>query len=127
METFTVINLLFISILSAFAGFGFNIMQTSGMAFESYKDFLEELPRIKDKDFPYNSEHTYYKESKFLYYLAKPLGLCIVCNTTWIGMIITILYLKELSLLHLLLTVFTGVASAGIVTLINNYYNKLRR
>ena len=127
MGTFDVISLLFISIISAFVGFGFNMIQTPGMLFEFYKDFLEALPHIKDRNFPYDSEHTYYKESKFLYYLSKPLGLCIVCNTTWIGMIMAAFYLKEWSVLHLILTIFTGVASAGIVVLISNYYYKLKR
>lgn len=127
MGTFDVISLLFISIISAFVGFGFNMMQSPGMLFEWYKEFLINFAIIKDKRFPYDSDGNYYKESKFLRELSKPLGYCLVCNTTWIGMIMAAFYLKEWSVLHLILAIFTGVASAGIVVLISNYYYKLKR
>ena len=130
MGIIDVISILFISIISAFVGFGFNAMLQPDMIFDWYREFLEQLPVVRDRAFPYDSDHKYYKESRILYYLTKPLGICIICNTTWIGMIIAAFYFKPVSnysLIHVISCIITGVASAGIVIIITNIHRKLQR
>jgi hypothetical protein len=67
------------------------------------------------------------KKSKFLYYITKPLGRCIICNTTWIGFILTLLIVNVNSWIIIIHCLIVGISAASIVILITNYYNKLQR
>jgi hypothetical protein len=103
------ISILLLSIICAFIGFGFNRMQDPDMIFSWYKNLLEYLG----------------SKSKILHYIVKPLGMCIICNTTWIGMISAFITLHQHKLL-LFSVISVGVCSAGIVVLIINKFNQLQ-
>ena len=127
MNLIDITSILFISIISAFVGFGFNKMMEPGMLFEFYRDFLEAVPWSRDKRFPYDSTTQKYKLNLFLVYLVKPLGKCIVCNTTWIGILIASLMTETWNWQAVVQCVICGVASAGIVIIIVNVFNKLQK
>lgn len=76
------------------------------MIFEFYKNWLNHI------------KHTHPK----LMYVCKPAGLCIVCNTTWIGFIISILL--GLELFYILIV---GISGATIVILLENIFKKLQQ
>lgn len=67
-----------------------------------------------------------HKQCKFLYYITKPLGRCVICSTTWIGIIITLIIVNQLSWLQLFDCIIVGVSSATLVCLISNYYHKIQ-
>lgn len=104
-----IMAILLLSIISAFVGFGFQRMQDFDMIFRWYHNWLESL---SDKN-------------KFWYYFTKPLGRCIICNTTWIGMFLAFMFFQDLPLLFLSIFI-VGVASAGIVVLITNKYETMQ-
>jgi hypothetical protein len=103
------ISILLLSIICAFAGFAFNKMQDVDMIFMWYKNTLRKIGH----------------KSQLLHYVVKPLGLCVICNTTWIGFITTfVLNPHQKYLLFNMLAV--GMCSAGMVILIINYFNHLQ-
>lgn len=142
------------SIVAAFVGFGFKRMQDPDMIFSWYGEWLNYLSgnpfrTLRSKIFlfkfwwntlrPYSKRFKFdyskdkfamhpvpvYKQSKFLYYFTKPLGRCIICNTVWIGMLLTfILFPMQHLIVFDIITV--GVASAGIVVLISNKYELMQ-
>jgi hypothetical protein len=105
----TIISILLLSIICAFIGFGFNKMQDPDMIFFWYKNLLNYIGH----------------KSKFLHYLVKPLGICIICNTTWIGILSSYIILHPQKLL-LFSMMSVGVCSAGIVIIIVNIFNRLQ-
>lgn len=131
-----VASLFMLSMLSAFVGFGFARITDDGMIFSKYREFLEWLCYWKDAKYLHNVDAIKYKKSTFFYYLTKPLGLCIICNTVWIAIIIC-------SIIWIIISNFTvvnywvwilifdciisGTASAGLVTLIVNEFNYYRQ
>jgi hypothetical protein len=126
-----ILSILILSIVSAFIGLGFNKMQDDGMAFTWYKDWLNRMPyRFRDltplEMLETGKTHHMHK-SKFLYYLTKPLGLCIICNTTWIGMIACLIVATKWNYMLIFDVIATGMSSAGIVILLINKYNQLQR
>lgn len=127
MNLFDIFSLLILSIISAFVGFSFNRMQDPDMIFEWYKDWLTKLPYKENPKFWHDVHATRYDKNMFLYYLSKPLGLCIICNTTWIGILICLIVTEHYSLMTIFNCITVGVTSAGIVTLIINKYNQLNK
>jgi hypothetical protein len=132
------IALILLSIISAFIGFGFNRMQDPDMIFQWYREWLNRMPYIPIKRYQIDYLSTVsnpkpilttirHKKSMFLYYLSKPLGLCIICNTTWIGMILTTIFLFKGDWIIILYDLIVGCSSAGLVVLIVNKYNQLQR
>jgi hypothetical protein len=148
-----ILAILLLSIVAAFVGFGFKRMQDFDMIFEWYGKWLAYLAGHKFWTFTYtvlmikiawnrkvfkwlqfdlnndkymsNPNLVQRKESKFLYYFTKPLGRCIICNTTWIGMFLGFILFRDLPLLFI--NIFTvGVASAGIVVMISNKYELMQ-
>lgn len=104
-----VLTLLLMSIVAALVGFGFKRMQDYDMIFEWYGKWLNYLA----------------SKNKFLYYLTKPFGRCIICNTVWIGMLLTFIFFPRQHLLVFdIITV--GFASAGIVVMITNKYELMQ-
>jgi hypothetical protein len=148
-----ILALLLMSIISAWVGFGFNRMQDPDMIFSWYKDWLEYLAGHKFKTLRFriflfkiswNGRMPIYlwfdlskakymnfstvparKKSKFLYYFTKPIGRCIICNTTWIGMCLGFIFFRT-NPRFVLDTLIVGVASAGIVVMIINKYHNLQ-
>lgn len=100
--------ILLLSIVSALVGFGFQRMMDPYMIFRFYHDWLEEISA----------------KNLTLYYITKPFGRCIVCNTTWIGIVLSIIFFDPP--LFPLYMIIVGVASAGIVVLIANIYEYLQ-
>jgi hypothetical protein len=119
--------LILLSILSALIGFGFNKMMTEGMIFEKYHDWLESLPYKPNPKFGKDVGAKSYIYSKFLYYLSKPLGLCIVCNTTWIGIIVSTIVYGKWNLMLLFNDIAVGVASGAIVIFLENKFKAIQR
>ena len=122
--------ILLLSIISALVGFGFQRMMDPNMIFEWYHKWLEKFPYIYDSTWYLDVRAERYKKSKFLYYLTKPLGICIICNTTWIGMLLTFIFSRvifEDSSFLVLDIITVGVASAGIVVMIVNKYEQMQR
>jgi hypothetical protein len=147
-----IMALLLLSIISAYIGFGFNRMQDPDMIFEWYGNWLNYLAGFRFKTIGHRIFHfklwwnylrpnsrwfkfdfskeiskdcTIRRKSKFLYYITKPLGRCIICNTTWIGMFLGFIFFRDLPLLFLNIFI-VGVASAGIVVMIINRYHNLQ-
>ena len=142
------IALILLSFISAMIGFAFNKMLNSNMIFHKYYVFLEWLGHephktitgrivnklIKSKSrllryigniYVYKYGLVYTKQSKFLYYLAKPLGLCIICNTFWIGVIFTSI-LKLTYNITIFDIVLISLVSSGLVNIIEHKFNQLR-
>jgi hypothetical protein len=123
--------LIALSFLSALMGFGFQRMMDFGMIFEWYKRWLERMPYRPNPAYCYDVNADKYIKSKFLYYVSKPLGICIICNTTWIGIINTIIasiiIFSKFNWIIVASCIIVGVSSAAIVVLIVNLYNKLQR
>ena len=92
-----------------------------------FKFSFIELPRFNLSNSHYFrcGKHISHSRSKFLYYITKPLGRCIICNTTWIGIIITFLLFNLPILPMILLSIGIGMTSASLVTLISSIYNKI--
>jgi len=107
MNDITAIFLL--SIISAFVGFGFQRMMDFDMIFFWYGEWLQKTS----------------KKNLTLYYVTKPLGRCILCNTTWIGVMLTIVFFYDPPL-FLLYMLIVGVASAGMVIIIVNLYHLIQ-
>lgn len=63
------------------------------------------------------------KKSKFIEHIAEPLGLCLLCNTFWIGVIMLLICTGEGYTLRLIDCIITGTTSIGIVTVINKFAN----
>jgi archaellum biogenesis protein FlaJ (TadC family) len=124
------IAILLLSTVSALVGFGFRRMQDPDMIFEWYRKWLEKLPIKKDPLWFTEFHHTNeYIKSKFIYYLTKPLGICIICNTTWIGMLLTFIFapvIFEDSSLLVFDIIIVGIVSAGIVVMISNKYEQIQ-
>lgn len=93
-------------LISALLGFGFRLMldHTEQMIFGWYNLLLIKMRR----NYPWTS------------YLAKPLGLCIVCNTTWIGMMVA--WYSNKGFIEMIII---GGAAAGLVTIISVAYRKI--
>ena len=89
---------LILAIISGFVGYGFNRIMEPDMIAHPYKRLLSRLSRI----------------NQFLNYITKPLGLCIYCNTAWIGFILA--YYTDCDLFWI---ITIGVCSVGIVAIIN--------
>ncbi|MCK9429949.1 MAG: hypothetical protein M0R17_08085 [Candidatus Omnitrophica bacterium] len=70
-------------------------------------------------------KHISHSRSKFLYYITKPLGRCIICNTTWIGIILSLLILDMQFEFKILSTICVGCASAALVTIITVIHKRL--
>lgn len=121
--------LLLLSIISAYIGFGFNRMQDPDMIFAWYKEWLEQLPySIKELSYEEalaTGKTRIKRKNKLIYYITKPLGICIICNTTWIGMFLAFMLFRGQPLLFLNIFI-VGVASAGIVVMIINKYHNLQ-
>jgi hypothetical protein len=145
-----VLSILILSVICGFVGFGFRRMQDDGMIFEWYRNMLINIRNAKVNtpalcislfmggDTTNSNRFTIWLLSKaikigmintpyIIRELLKPLGLCEICNTTWIGIISVILLTKKYTWITLLDCVFVGVASAAVVILISNYYHKLQR
>jgi hypothetical protein len=54
-------------------------------------------------------------------YIAKPLGLCIICNTTWIGLI-TALFIFNLSFIFSLIIAISAAGLANFIMLLHHYF-----
>lgn len=81
---------------------------------------LEYLMLHKDKWYN-DSTKSASSKSKLLDSITKPLGLCIVCNTFWIGVIITLLFIKDTNFIQLIvLCIITGLSSIGFLDILNN-------
>lgn len=153
MITFNISELLLIALFSALIGFGFNKMMDARMIFKWYKDCLEYLANNNwttlgfrififklninhyfNKDI-FNLIETNYiqgkcntnKQSKLLYYICKPLGLCIICNTTWIGIIITIVLLPVPIPIKIFYAICVGIVSASIVIFLENLFKLIQK
>lgn len=66
-----------------------------------------------------------HKQYKVLYYITKPLGLCIICNTTWIGIISGIVLLDMPIGQKIFSSILIGVASGGLVTIVKLDHKRL--
>ena len=152
-----IVELLLLALFSALIGFGFNKIQEPDMIFEKYKEVLEYLAGNKFRTWRFNiflfkvwwngwtvvpdwltfnapedkwwitSPHISVKQYKFLYYLTKPLGLCIVCNTTWIGIVLTLSTAHTLSFIGGVCAICVGVASASIVIFLENLFKLIQK
>lgn len=120
-------ELLLLALFSALIGFAFNKMMEPDMVFNWYKDLLIEFCWIKNPKYPMDSDANILKLSKFRVYLTKPLGLCIVCNTIWIGIILSLIIIPIPVISRIVLSILTGCASGGIVILIENLFKRLQR
>lgn len=138
-----IIYLLALSLFSALVGFGFNKMLEPDMIFSGYKEFLVKLKtagiykpimywiRYRAKYSFYhirtlammNKEDMYYK-SRFISAITHPLGLCIVCNTCWIGIGFTFIT-HQFQFSTIYTACFVGTASAGIVVILQLIYKCL--
>jgi hypothetical protein len=86
------------------------------------RDHLKYMLLHKDKW--YNDSTKFVsKKSKLLEYIVKPLGLCIICNTFWIGVIMLFICTNESYNLRIIDSIITGITSIGIVTVINKACN----
>ena len=146
-----IVELLLLALFSALIGFGFNKMQDPDMIFERYKDWLEYLANSKhitlksvicnvllvpaykfkwvkiQRFIVFSSWYHTLRKYKFLYYLTKPLGLCIVCNTTWIGIVLTLLAMHTLSFIGGVCAICVGIASASIVIFFENLFKLIQK
>ena len=104
------ITLLLLSVISALVGFGFRRMMEPEMIFHQYRKLLTNLG---DK-------------SKLLKYITKPFGMCIICNSTWIGIILTFVFIPEFNWFTVISAVIVGCTTAGFVTLLSTYYYALK-
>ena len=102
--------LVVLSIIAAFIGFGFQRMMDVEMIFYPYRKLITDL-RYK---------------SKALKYLTKPLGMCIICNSTWIGIILTFVFIPEFNWFTIISAIIVGCTTAGFVTLLSTYYQILK-
>ena len=93
-------TLLHLIIISGLAGFSFQKFQAPEMIFGFWGKLLKRMSRTS-------------LGTK----IAKPLGACIICNTTWIGFIIGYFFTTDL-----LSTLVVGVAAPAIAILINNVH-----
>lgn len=143
------------SIIAAFVGFGFKRMQDPDMIFYSYGNWLTYMAYTEFKTFRYSifafkswwnlrrpcsnrfkfnfskdkfaisANIPMRRKSRLMYYLTKPIGRCIICNTTWIGMLLVFIFFPRQHLIVFdIITV--GVASAGIVVMIANKYETMQ-
>lgn len=79
---------------------------------------------LLNKDKWYNDSTKFAsKKSKFIEHIAEPLGLCLLCNTFWIGVIMLLICTGEGYTLRLIDCIITGTTSIGIVTVINKFTN----
>lgn len=129
-----IVELLLLVLFSALIGFGFNKMQEPDMIFEWYKEWLNKLPYIKHTYSPLEliensmiSNVKPYRKSMFLYYFTKPLGLCIICNTTWIGIMLTLILLPIPISIRIFCAICVGVASASIVIFLENLFKLIQK
>jgi len=84
---------------------------------------LEYLMLHKDKWYNDSTKRACNK-SKFINSLTKPLGLCIVCNTFWIGVIVSILFTKDINFLQLLIqSIIIGLSSIGFLIIVKDGQN----
>jgi hypothetical protein len=99
-------SMLELILIAALLGFGFRLMMdhTEEMLFGWYNLLLIKLRN----------------RSIFGAYIAKPLGLCIICNTTWIGIMLA--WYKAKPIIEMIII---GGAAAGLVTLISVTYKKI--
>lgn len=66
------------------------------------------------------------KRNKFCYYLSKPLGMCITCNTAWIGFMIGAFFTTEWNWRAPIVILIIGLVGAGIANLLENLYNLIQ-
>jgi len=87
-------------IIIALVGYGFQLMlnHKDNMIFGFYELWLVKLS----------------KKNKFWHWITKPLGLCIICNTTWIGFLISAIF-YQLAWWQVLCI---GIAAAGLANFI---------
>jgi hypothetical protein len=90
--------------LIALVGFTFQLMTDprEEMIFSFYGRFLIKLS----------------KRNKLWFHITKPLGLCIVCNTVWIGLLLTLFFFNESIILSLILS----ISAAGVANIIQLTY-----
>lgn len=143
------IALILLSFISAMIGFAFNKMLNSNMIFHKYYVFLEWLGYKEHRTirgiiankfigsssqllhhigtkYIYKYGIVYTRQSKLLYYIAKPLGLCIICNTCWIGMIFTGILKFTYNNITILDILLVGLVSSAFVNIIEHKFNQLR-
>lgn len=102
--------LILLSVLSTFVGFGFQRMMEPEMIFYSYHNLL----------------NTIYHKHVLLAYFTKPLGMCIICNSTWIGIILTFVFIPEFNWFIVISAIIVGCITAGLVSLLNTKYHLLK-
>ena len=73
------IDLLTLTIMSGLVGFSFQKFQEPNMIFAFWSKWMKML-----------------SVKRFWGKLAKPLGACIVCNSTWVGFVIGYLFTKDI-------------------------------
>lgn len=87
------------------------------------KTNLEYLMLHKDKWYN-DSTKSVSNKSKLINSLTKPLGLCIICNTFWIGIIMSILFIKDISFTKLIIqSTITGLTSIGFIIILKDGQN----
>ena len=104
-----IFTLILLSVVAASVGFGFQRMLDPDMIFGKYGGLLRRYPN-----------------SKWFIYLAKPLGLCIICNSTWIGIILTFVFMPEFNWFILVSAIVVGCMTAGIVAFISMLYHLIK-
>jgi len=139
MNLIDILSLLLLSVMSALIGFGFNKIQDHDMLLEWYPDFLTRLIYVKNKNLLFDIETQAmgssdniivaktYKKRMFWHYITKPLGLCIVCNTVWIGMLLTLVFVDVYTWKTIVYCIITGVTSGAIVIFLTNKYKQLQK
>jgi hypothetical protein len=65
------------------------------------------------------------KKSSLWFHITKPLGRCVICNTTWIGMISAFI-IFPMHGLFIYYIFATGICSAGMVIIITNLFEFLQ-
>lgn len=118
--------ILILSIISAFIGFGFQRMMDYDMIFEWYGNFLRKLPYFPNPRYPMHADAFQYKRVNWIYYLTKPLGACILCNTTWIGIIFSSIIFIMYDMKIIFPSICVGICSAGIVIIIQNVFTYIQ-
>jgi hypothetical protein len=87
-----------IILISALVGIAFQSYMESGMIFGFYGKILKRMGL-----------------TSFGKKIAKPLGVCIICNTTWVGMIIA--FKMKYDVFDILII---GIAASGLVIILSN-------
>ena len=96
-------------LIAALVGQGFHLYLDKEMIFATYGAWLRKSRKGISR------------------HLVKPLGACILCNTTWIGIILTILSNEYTWPKIIWVAIVIGVGSAGLVAVINSLRLYLNR